>query len=101
LTTFAIVVGYTGLRKRSAKAFGTAGLAHVTLHEARHSFASFLAAADIGVKELTVILGHSSVVVSLDRYGHLFEGALATTAARMDAWLATADTQSRVAQLDH
>jgi hypothetical protein len=46
-----------------------------------------------------VILGHSSVTVSLDRYGHLFAGALAQTAAQINAWLEAADTQSRVAQL--
>jgi integrase len=91
--------GYTGLRKRTAKALTGANLKHVTLHEARHSFASYLAASGIGLKELTSIMGHSSVTVSLDCYGHLFEGAMASTAARIDAWLDAADTQSRVAQL--
>ena len=92
--------GYTGLRKRTAKALTAAKLKHVTLHEARHSFASYLAASGIGLKELTSIMGHSSVTVSLDRYGHLFEGAMASTAARIDAWLDAADTASRVAQLE-
>lgn len=91
--------GYTGLRGRSKRALIAAKLPHVTLHEARHSFASFLAAAGIGIKDLTVILGHSSVTVSLDRYGHLFEGALATTAAQLNAWLDASDTKSRVVQL--
>jgi integrase len=91
--------GYTGLRKRTAKALTAARLKHVTLHEARHSFASYLAASGIGLKELTSIMGHSSVTVSLDRYGHLFEGAMASTTARIDAWFEAADTQSRMAQL--
>lgn len=91
--------GYTGLRKRTATALTAAGLKHVTLHEARHSFASYLAASGIGLKELTSIMGHSSVTVSLDRYGHLFEGAMASTAARIDAWLEAADTAGRVAQI--
>jgi integrase len=91
--------GYTGLRGRSKRALIAAKLPYVTLHEARHSFASFLAAAGIGIKDLTVILGHSSVVVSLDRYGHLFEGALATTAAQLNAWLDASDTKNRVTQL--
>jgi integrase len=90
----------TGLRKRSARALAAEGLGHVTLHEARHSFASYLAASGIGIKELTVILGHSSVTVSLDRYGHLFEGALAQTAAQINAWFEASDTRSRVAQLE-
>jgi hypothetical protein len=40
------------------------------------------------------------VTVSLDRYGHLFAGALAITAAQVDAWLGAADTKSRLTQLD-
>jgi integrase len=92
--------GTSGLRDRAAKALAHAGLKYVTLHEARHSFASYLAASGIGIKDLTVILGHSSVTVSLDRYGHLFEAGKAETAARINAWLEAADTQSRVAQLD-
>jgi integrase len=93
--------GYTGLRKRSAKALAAASLKHVTLHEARHSFASYLAASGIGIKDVTVILGHSSVTVSLDRYGHLFEAGKAQTAAQINAWLEATDTQSRVAQLEN
>jgi integrase len=91
-------LGYTGLRKRSAKALATAGLKPVTLHEARHSFPSYLAASGIGIKDLTVILGHSSVTVSLDRYGHLFDAGKAQTAAQINAWLEAADTQCRVAE---
>ncbi len=46
-----------------------------------------------------MILGHSSVTVSLDRYGHLFEGAMAHTGDQINAWLEAAHTQSPVAQL--
>jgi site-specific recombinase XerD len=90
--------GYTRLRKRTAKALTAAKLKHVTPHEARHSFASYLAASGIGLKELTSIKGHSSVTVSLDRYGHLFEGAMAGTAAQIDAWFAASDARSRSAK---
>lgn len=89
-------LGYTGLRKRTAKALTAAKLPHVTLHEARHSFASYLAASGIGIKDLTVILGHSSVTVSLDRYGHLFEGALDRTRSQVDAWLDAANVPRTV-----
>jgi integrase len=92
--------GYTGIRKRTIKALAAAGLEHVTLHEARHSFASYLAASGISLKGLTTILGHSSVTVSLDRYGHMFQGELAAEAAQVNAWLAAADTSRRLAQLE-
>jgi integrase len=42
---------------------------------------------------------HSSVTVSLDRYGHLFEGALDQTRSKIDAWLGAADSNTRVEQL--
>lgn len=93
-------LGYNGLRGRTDVGLAAAGIKRVTLHEARHSFASFLAASGIGIKDLTVILGHSSVTVSLDRYGHLFEAGKAQTAAQINAWFASADTASRVAQLE-
>jgi hypothetical protein len=35
----------------------------------------------------------------LDISGHLFEGAVIRTAAQVDAWIAHADTEGRVAQL--
>jgi integrase len=93
-------LGFNGLRGGSAAGFKAADLKRVTLHEALHSFASYLAAAGIGIKDLTVILGHSGVTVSLDRYGHLFEAGKAQTAAQINAWLEAADTASRVSQLD-
>jgi integrase len=92
-------LGYNGLRGRSAAGFAAAGVKRVTLHEARHSFASYLAASGIGIKDLTVILGHSSVTVSLDRYGHLFEAGKVQTAAQINAWFHAADTERRLAQL--
>jgi integrase len=92
-------LGYNGLRGRSTIGFAAAGVKRVTLHEARHSFASYLAASGIGIKDLTVILGHSSVTVSLDRYGHLFEAGKAQTAAQINAWFHAADTERRLAQL--
>jgi hypothetical protein len=32
-------------------------------------------------------MGHASVTITLDRYGHLFPGAHAVTADRLDAYL--------------
>ena len=38
--------------------------------------------------------------MSLDIYGHLFDGAVAQTAAQMNAWVAVADTRGRMAELE-
>lgn len=84
---------------RSTKAWDAAGLPRVTTHQARHSFASFLIAAGADVKTLTTLMGHGSARMSLDTYGHLFDGAVAETALRVNAWLEAADTESRLRQV--
>ncbi len=89
---------YNGLYRRSSKAWADAGLPRITPHQARHSFASLLIASGANVKVVTEILGHSSVRQSFDRYGHLFADSHATTAARLDALIASADSVARAAQ---
>lgn len=81
---------YNGLYYRSKKAWSEAGIARVTPHQARHSFASFLIAAGTDVKALTEIMGHTSVRQSFDRYGHLLSNSHATTASRLGAFLDSA-----------
>jgi hypothetical protein len=45
-------------------------------------------------------MGHSSITITLDRYGHLFPGNEDESAALLDAYLERADTQARLAQID-
>ena len=90
---------YNGLYRRSETAWKAAGLERVTPHQARHSFASLLIASGADVKTVTDIMGHTSVRQSFDRYGHLFDDARTTTAARLDSLIAAADTASRLEQL--
>jgi integrase len=61
----------------------------VTLHDCRHSFASFAIAAGVNAKALSVYMGHSSVAITLDRYGHLMPGNEAEAASLLDAYLST------------
>jgi integrase len=44
-------------------------------HALRHSFASHMIAAGVQPKVLQVVMGHASIQVTLDTYGHLFPGA--------------------------
>jgi integrase len=46
----------------------------IGLHEARHTAASIMIAAGVNVKALSSYLGHSSITITLDRYGHLMPG---------------------------
>lgn len=49
-----------------------AKLHHVSWHSLRHSYASFLIAQNIPIKYIQEQLGHSSIRVTMDKYGHLF-----------------------------
>ncbi len=46
----------------------------ITLHGARHTFATLAIAAGVGFKQLQTSMGHSSITVTLDLYGHLLPG---------------------------
>src|SRR5439155_16508538 len=46
----------------------------ITLHEARHTFASLMIAAGVNAKALATYMGHASVTITYDRYGHLMPG---------------------------
>ena len=49
--------------------------------ECRHTYASFMIAAGVNAKALCTYMGHSSIKVTFDLYGHLMPGAEAEAAA--------------------
>lgn len=56
-------------------------------HQARHTYASFMIAAGVNAKALSAFMGHSSIKVTFDLYGHLMPGAEAEAAALLDTFL--------------
>ena len=84
---------------RAATAWKKANLSPITLHEARHTFASLMIAAGVNAKALSTYMGHASVTITYDLYGHLMPGNEDEAAALLDAYLARADTSARAAQL--
>ncbi len=52
-----------------------AGLRHVSFHSLRHTNASMRIFAGQNIKYLSTQLGHSSIKITLDIYGHLFNDA--------------------------
>jgi integrase len=60
---------------RATKAWTAAKLTPITLHELRHSCASIFIAAGVNAKALPSYLGHASVTITYDRYGHLMPGS--------------------------
>lgn len=53
-----------------------ASLEPVTTHDLRHTAASLAIAAGADVKMIQAMLGHASATLTMDTYGHLFEGGL-------------------------
>lgn len=76
---------------RADDAWQAAGLERLTLHDCRHSFASFAIAAGVNAKALSTYLGHSSIAITYDRYGHLLPGNEAEAAGLLDAFLSAAE----------
>ncbi|HEV8340590.1 MAG TPA: site-specific integrase [bacterium] len=64
-----------------------AGLPEIRFHDLRHTHASLLIAAGVHPKAIQARLGHSSITVTMDRYGHLMPSAFAGVGERLDALL--------------
>jgi len=75
------------VRRRALAAWKVAELRPIGLHEARHTCASTFIAAGANPKTVQVVMGHATIGMTFDRYGHLFDGDLAAAAARVDAML--------------
>jgi len=68
-------------------AWRLARLEPIALHECRHTYAAFMIAAGVNPKALSSYMGHASITITLDRYGHLMPGAEDEAAAMLDAYL--------------
>jgi len=78
------------LRKVFARALKKAGLRQIRFHDLRHTFASWLLGngeSPVYVKEQ---LGHSSIQITVDTYGHLIPGANREAVNRLAAMLENA-----------
>lgn len=49
-------------------------LESIGLHECRHTFASLMIAAGVNAKALSTYMEHSTISITLDRFGHLMPG---------------------------
>ncbi len=66
---------------------GEIELVPIGLHEARHSFSTWLDHAGVSEARADRYMGHANASVSA-RYRHQLEGQLAEDAARLEEWLA-------------
>ena len=75
------------LQRRADEAWDAGGLARITPHECRHSFAAMMIAAGVNAKALQSFMGHASITVTLDTYGHLMPGSEAEAAGLVESYL--------------
>ncbi len=62
------------LTQRARRIWAANGLTPIGLHECRHTYASYMIAAGVNIKALSTYMGHSSITMTIDRYGHLLPG---------------------------
>jgi integrase len=72
------------LKRHFRPALKRAGLPPVRFHDLRHTCASWLIAAKEHPKSIQEHLGHASIMVTMDTYGHLFPSARADRSAALD-----------------
>lgn len=71
----------SNFRLEFRRVLGKAGIGHWTPHELRHTAASMMLTRGVSIKEVSEALGHSSIAVTADVYGHLLEPSSATVSA--------------------
>ncbi len=75
------------LQRHADRAWAAAGLDRITPHECRHSFAAMMVAAGVNAKALQTFMGHASITLTLDTYGHLMPGSEAQAAELVESYL--------------
>ena len=66
-------IGYGEALKDATRIYQENNLPELGLHGLRHTHASLLLNARIPYKEIQMRLGHESIKVTIDKYGHLYE----------------------------
>jgi len=60
------------IKRHYGPALRKAGLRHVSFHSLRHTNASLRIRAEQNIKYMSMQMGHSSIKITMDTYGHLF-----------------------------
>jgi integrase len=72
------------------------GLPKLRVYDLRHTHASLLIHEGVHPKKISERLGHSSIKLTMDTYGHLFEGSDRDSAEKMERLFGKEPTKSRV-----
>ena len=66
---------------------GELGIEGATFHTLRHTFATRCIEAGVDSRTLSAILGHSTIVTTLDRYVHISETQKRTNIEKLELYL--------------
>jgi len=77
------------LRRRTHARWNKAGLKPLGFHEGRHTYASIGIAAGLNPKTLSTYLGHATITITLDRYGHLMPGSEVEARKMLNSYLSS------------
>ena len=72
------------VRDRFYRILENAGLRRQRFHDLRHSCASLMISQDVQSREVMETLGHSTIVITLNQYAHIFQDARQETARKME-----------------
>jgi len=82
------------LGRQFKPAVEAAGLRDLRFHDLRHTFGSMLIAQGQDLKYVQTQLGHSSIQVTVDVYGHLLKKSNPDAVARLDEMVFGAGTKT-------
>ena len=84
-TTVGTPIRRQNLQRRSFKPLlEEAGLPDIRFHDLRHTFASIALGRGANINTVSKMLGHSSVKITLDVYGHLMPGMQSEALGHLD-----------------
>lgn len=86
-STGCLTAGAESSNCRACQRWDEEEMKRLGFHEARHTFASITIAAGLNPKTLSTYMGHSTITITLDRYGHLMPGSEVEARALLDAYL--------------
>ncbi len=85
-----ITLKEAGRQRRTWRKARATALQPIGLHEARHTCASLFIASGANAKVIQTIMGHATIQMTFDRYGHLMPGGLEEAEKAVTDYLARA-----------
>ncbi len=93
---------HNSITREFEPALEAAGIRRIRFHDLRHTYASLAIVTGADPKGLQCAMGHSSITVTMDTYGHLLPGHMAGITSGLDAMFPASNKESeKVVSLPH